>query len=166
VRTLGLGQGLEPVGNLVEALVACVLGHSRVHVGVLVGLAGDRRLQVVRGRTDRQPGGRVAYLLQVLQVTVGVTGLALGGGTEHRGHVVVAFHVRLGGEVQVTAVGLGFAGKGVLQVLFGLASFEIHRCFLRWVEFAGHPADCRDKYKTPARSAEIVSLDTNNRLLL
>src|SRR5689334_21759490 len=42
VAALGLGQGLEPVGDLGEALLARGLGHSRVHLRVLVGLAFDR----------------------------------------------------------------------------------------------------------------------------
>src|SRR4029077_7959040 len=41
VATLGLGERLEPVGNLAEAFVARLLRHARVHVGVLVRLAGD-----------------------------------------------------------------------------------------------------------------------------
>src|SRR4030065_1018333 len=59
-RAVGLGQGLEPVGDLREPLVAAGLAPAPVHVGVLVGLAGDRRLQVVGGRADRQGGGRGA----------------------------------------------------------------------------------------------------------
>ena len=100
------------------------LGHARVHVGVLVGLAGDRRLEVLAGRADRQPGGRVAHRLEVLEVAVRVTGLAFGGRTEHRGHVVVTLDVGLGGEVEVAAVRLRFAGERGLEVRFGLAALE------------------------------------------
>src|SRR5687768_504165 len=46
VRLLGAGQRLEPLGHLVEALFAGRLGEARVHLGVLVGLALDGRLQV------------------------------------------------------------------------------------------------------------------------
>src|SRR6476620_5979925 len=60
VGLLGLRQGLEPVGDLVEAFVAGGLGHARVHVGVLVGLAGDGGLKVVRRAADRQARGGVA----------------------------------------------------------------------------------------------------------
>src|SRR6266571_1008806 len=45
VGLLGLGERLEPVGDLVEAFLAGGTRHARVHVGVLVGLAGDRGLQ-------------------------------------------------------------------------------------------------------------------------
>ena len=42
MRLLGLGQGLEPVGDLVEAFLAGGARHARIHVGVFVRLAGDR----------------------------------------------------------------------------------------------------------------------------
>src|SRR5580765_2369649 len=47
VALLGPGQGLQPLGDLLEALLAGGLGEARVHLGVLVGLALDGRLQVV-----------------------------------------------------------------------------------------------------------------------
>ena len=75
VALLGLGQRLEPVGDLVEALVAGGLGHARVHVGVLVGLAGDGRGEVVHGVADGLVGGGVADSLEVVEVAVRVTGL-------------------------------------------------------------------------------------------
>ena len=56
VALLGAGQRLEPLGDLLEALVAGGLGEARVHLGVLVGLAGDGRLEVVRGA--RRPARR------------------------------------------------------------------------------------------------------------
>jgi hypothetical protein len=59
-----------------------------------------------------------------------VAGLALGRGAEQRCHVVLAFDVGLVCEVQITAVGLRFAGEGVLQVLFGLRSFQAHDILL------------------------------------
>ena len=58
-------------------------------------------------------------------MSMGVTGLALGGGTEYGSHVVVALDVSLLGEVQVTAIGLGLAGEGGLQIVFGLGAFQI-----------------------------------------
>ena len=82
---LGAGQGLEPLGDLVEALVAGGLGEARVHLGVLVGLAGDGRLEVVLGVADRLAGDRVADLGEEVEVTEGVAGLALGDRTEQRG---------------------------------------------------------------------------------
>src|SRR6185312_6450135 len=132
MRALGLGQGLEPVGHLVKTFVARGLGHARVHVGVLVGLAGDRALEVGVGLAERQAGGGVAALFQVFEVAMGVAGLAFGGGTEHGGNVVVALHVRLGGEVEVTAVGHGFAGKRVFQTLLGLRAFQLAHDITSW----------------------------------
>src|SRR5690606_18353678 len=93
VGPLGLGQGLEPVGDLVEALVAGGFRHARVHVGVLVGLAGDGRLEVIGSAADGQARRRVAGLLEVFEVAVRVAGLTLGGGAKHGGHVVVTLDV-------------------------------------------------------------------------
>ena len=121
VGAFGLGQGLEPVGDFVEAFVARGARHARIHVGVFVGLAGDGGLEVLLGAADRQAGGRIADGFHEFQVAVGVAGFAFGGGAEHRGHVVVAFHVGLLREVEIAAVGLAFAGEGVLQVLQGFA---------------------------------------------
>ncbi len=42
VTALGLGERLEPVGDFTEALFPGDLRHAGVHVGVLVGFAGDR----------------------------------------------------------------------------------------------------------------------------
>src|SRR5688572_25784590 len=60
VRPLGLRERLEPVRDLLEALAARSLRHAGVHVGVLVSLARDGRLQVVTRLTDRQTRGRIA----------------------------------------------------------------------------------------------------------
>ncbi len=46
VRALGLGQRLKPVGDLIKALVAGRFRHPWVHIGVLVGLAGDGGFQI------------------------------------------------------------------------------------------------------------------------
>src|SRR5688572_1206514 len=85
VRTLGAGQGLEPLGDLREAFLAGGLGEARVHLGVLVGLAGDRRLEVQLAVADRLAGRRVAHLLQEVEVAMRVAGLALGGVAEEAG---------------------------------------------------------------------------------
>src|SRR5579871_3038868 len=97
---LGLGQGLEPVGDLVKAFVARGLGHARIHVGVFVGLAGDARLEVGVGGADRLAGGRIAHFLEIFKVAVGVAGFAFGGGAEDGGDVIVAFDVGLLCEVE------------------------------------------------------------------
>src|SRR6185437_271713 len=132
MRALRLGQGLEPVGDFLEAFLARGLGHARVHVGVLVGLARDRALQVGVGFAERQAGGGVAALFEVFEMAVSVAGLAFGGGAEHGGNVVVTLHVRLGGEVEVTAVGHGFAGKRVFQTLLGLRAFQLAHDITSW----------------------------------
>src|SRR5580765_7467838 len=62
VALLRTSQRLEPLGDLDEALLTRGLGEPGVHLRVLVGLAGDGRLEVVLGLADRLPGGRVADL--------------------------------------------------------------------------------------------------------
>src|SRR4051794_33542497 len=64
VALLGAGQGLEPFGDVLEALVAGGLREARVHLRVLVGLTGDGRLQVVGGGADGHVGDGVADLGQ------------------------------------------------------------------------------------------------------
>src|SRR5690606_2575640 len=137
---LSLGQRLEPFGDFLEALFAGGLGHARIHVGVFVSLAGDRRLQVLGGRADRLAGGRVADLGEEFQMAMGMAGLALGGRAEDRGDVVVALNVRLLGEVEVAAVRLALAGEGFLQVGMGLGILQCRH--------AGPPSSL-----TPGRSS-------------
>src|SRR3954454_4344122 len=79
MRLLGLRQGLEPIGDLVETFLARGPRHAGIHVGVFVRLAGDRRLEVARRRTDRQTGRGIADFLEELEMTVRMAGLALGG---------------------------------------------------------------------------------------
>src|SRR5512147_1027878 len=110
VRAFGLGQRFEPVGDFGETLVARGLGHARVHIGILVGLTGNGGLEVVRSYADREAGGRVATLLEILKVSMGVAGFTFSGGAEYGGHIVVALYVGLGSKIQIAAVGLGFTG--------------------------------------------------------
>src|SRR4030067_2325961 len=90
-----------------------------------MGLAGDRGLEVVRGRSDGEASGRVAALLQVFQVPMGVAGLALSRGAEYRRDVVITLDIGLGGEIQIATVGLGLTGKGLFQITFSLTSFKL-----------------------------------------
>src|SRR3981081_1466749 len=124
MRLAGLGERLEPVGDLVEAFLAGNAGHARIHVGVFVGLAGDRGLEAVAGRTDRLAGRLVAPLIEIFEMAVLVPGLALGGRAEHGGEIVEALNVCLPGETEIAEVRLALAGKRVLQILLGLGSLE------------------------------------------
>src|ERR1700704_2872836 len=65
---LGAGERLQPLRDLLEALVARGLREAGVHLGVLIGLTGDGRVQVVGGRTDGNAGHRVADFGQEVEV--------------------------------------------------------------------------------------------------
>src|SRR5215212_3277386 len=111
LRLFGLRQGLEPIGDLIEALLAGGARHARIHVGVFVRLAGDRGLQVVAGAADRLSGRRVADFLEKFEVAMRVAGLAFGGRAKYSGDIVIAFDVGLLREIQITTVGLALAGE-------------------------------------------------------
>src|SRR5947208_3372321 len=92
VTLLGAGERFEPLGDLFEALVARGLRETRVHLGVLVGLTGDRRLQVVGRRADRNTGHGVANLGEKVEVAERVSGLAFRDRAEQGGHVGITLH--------------------------------------------------------------------------
>src|SRR5439155_22994097 len=71
VRLFRLGEGLEPLRELGEALLPRGLGHARVHLGVLVRLAGDRGPEVLLGLADRLVRDRIADLFQEVEVPEG-----------------------------------------------------------------------------------------------
>ena len=93
MRLLGLGQGLEPVGDLIEALVTRSASHSRVHVGVLEGLTSNGGSEVGFRLADGKTRGRIADFLDVVKVAVCVTSLALCGVAEESGDLGVALDV-------------------------------------------------------------------------
>src|SRR4051794_13850444 len=132
VALLGPGERLEPLRDLFEALVARGLGEARVHLGVLVGLTGDGRVQVVRRGADLLTGGGVADLGEEVEVAERVAGLTLRHRAEQRGHVGVALDVGLLGEVEVAPVGLALAREGVLEVRVGLAAVQVGHGFSPW----------------------------------
>ena len=85
-------------------------------------------LEVQGGVAERLIGGRVAHLLQVVEMPVGVSGLTLGGVAEVAGDLGIALHVGDLREVHVAAVRHRLAGERVLQVLVGLRSLQLsHR---------------------------------------
>src|SRR5262249_11180328 len=124
VRLLRLGERLEPLRDLLEAFGARGLREAGVHLRELVGLAVDRRLEVLLGRPDRDAGARIADLLQEVEMAEGMAGLGLGGVTEEPADVGIPLDVGAAREIQVTAVRLRLTGERVLQVVVRLASLE------------------------------------------
>src|SRR5262245_56480161 len=104
VALLGPRERLEPLRDLVEALLASGLGEPGIHLRVLVGLALDRGLEVLVGRADRDAGDGVADLREELEVAVRVARLALGHVAEQPADVGEALDVRALREVEVAAV--------------------------------------------------------------
>ena len=113
--------------GLLSRAVLAMPGYMSVYSCVSPATAAARfcRLDPIGSPVAGSPTG-----LEELEVAMRVAGLAFGGGTEQRGHVVLALDVGLVREVQIAAVGLRFARKGVLQVLFGLRSFQAHLTLL------------------------------------
>src|SRR5690554_1966025 len=121
-----LCKRLEPVSDLVEAFVARGACHARIHVGVFVRLACDGGFEVLVGRADGLARGRVAHFLKEFQMAMSMARFAFRCGAEHGGHVIIAFHVGLLGEIEIAAVGLAFARKRLFQIFPSLGTGQ--RC--------------------------------------
>ena len=103
--------------------VRAIPGYMSVYSCVSPAIAA-RRLSL--GCADRLAGRRIADLLEVFEMAVGVAGLAFGSRAEHRGHVVVPFDIGFLSEIKITAVCLALAGKRFLQVFFGPGTLQRH----------------------------------------
>src|SRR2546427_5901365 len=82
MRLLGLGEGLEPLGDLLEPFTAGRLGEAGVHLRELVGLAVDGGLEVLLRGADGETGHRIARLLQEIEMPEGMSRLGLRGVAE------------------------------------------------------------------------------------
>jgi hypothetical protein len=88
MRLLGFGEGLEPLGDLLEAFFACGARHPRIHIGVFVSLAGNGRYEILRSAADRFARYRIADLLEVFEMAMRVAGLTFCGRAKYRRDVV------------------------------------------------------------------------------
>src|SRR6185503_14922054 len=102
MRLPGLGERLEPIGDLVEAFLASGACHAWIDVGVFVGLAGDRVLEIVAGPADRLADREIAHFLEIFEMAMRVPGLALGDRAEQRRHVVESLSIGLLREKEIT----------------------------------------------------------------
>src|SRR5262249_30710096 len=121
MRLLSLGERLEPLRQLAEAFGTRGLGHARVHLSVLVGLAGDRRLEILLRLSDGLAGRRVADFLQEVEVAESVTGLRVGRVLEEARDVGKPLDVRDARKVEIPPVRLRLAGERFLQILEALS---------------------------------------------
>ena len=88
-------------------------GKTFVHVGPFIVFAVCGRSEVFRGIADS---------VELFEPDLGVLLFVVRGFQEQRGDLLKAFLFGLGGEVGILVPGLGLAGKGGFQVLFGLGS--------------------------------------------
>ena len=77
MRALGLCQGFEPIGNFFKIFFSRRFGHTRIHIGIFVSFTSYCCGKIRRGRANRQACCRVADFLQILEMTVRMTRLAL-----------------------------------------------------------------------------------------
>src|SRR5690349_5966563 len=124
VRLLGLGQRLEPLRELLKALVTRGLRHARIHLRVLVRLARDGCLEVLLRLADGLARGGITDFLEEVQVPEGVPRLRVRGVLVETGDVGKALDVRDAREVEVAAIRLRLAREGVLQVVEALGALE------------------------------------------
>src|SRR5215207_1683687 len=152
VALLCARQRLQPLADLLESLVAGGASEPGIHLGVLVGLALDRRLEGVGRRADRNARHRVADLGQEVEVTERVPGLTLGNGPEQRRDVGVALDVGLLREVEVAPVGLALSREGLLQVLVRLGAVQLgHGVLCVFVDRSGEPTPTVRRIRRTAR---------------
>src|SRR5262249_20878784 len=106
VGFFGLGEGLEPLRDLVESLVACCPREAWVHLGELVRLPLDRRLEVQLGRPDGDVGDGVPGLLQEVEMAKCVARFSLGRVAKEPADVWITLDVGTTSEIEIAAVRL------------------------------------------------------------
>ena len=104
--------------NLLEAFFLSFLRHAGVHVRPLEVLAGSGIGQVLHGRRHA--------VVQILEPELRVLLLIRRGLLENLGDLHIAVLLGLGCVVGVLVASHGLAGESLLEVLFGLGSFEVH----------------------------------------
>ena len=107
------GHAAELGGQLGEALLLGGLGKALVHVRPLIVLAVGGRPQVLRGAADA---------LQLLEPHLRVFLFVVRCFQEEGRDLLKALLLRLGCEIGVLVSGLGFPGKGGLQIFLRLGS--------------------------------------------
>src|SRR5438128_714811 len=117
MASLRTNEHLEPLGHLVEALVAGRAGKAWVHLGVLGDLEFERGLQTSDNRTRLAEARPLAELREEVEMPERMHRLSLRNRSEQGGDLRLAFDIGLGGEVEEAPVVLALSGERFLQIL-------------------------------------------------
>src|SRR3954468_12252157 len=130
VGFLGTSKSLEPLGDLFKALFTRGACKAWIHLGVFVGLACDRCLEVSRRIANRKSGSWITAFRKEFHVAERMACLAFGRIAKYTCYVCISFDICLACEVEISAIRLGFARKSFLQILERLSTFKIWHCCL------------------------------------
>jgi hypothetical protein len=83
-----------------------------------------------------------------------MAGFAFGGRAKHGSNIVIAFDIRLLGEIEITAVRLRFAGESLLQIGFGFAALQFSHLQTPFDDSA-QSAKCRRTFANPPRPTHL-----------
>ena len=83
-----------------------------------MGFTSDRGFEIKGCSADGQAGCRITGFFKKFKVAVGMACFAFCCGAENCRYIIVSFDVGLLCKIQITAVSLGFASKGIFQILF------------------------------------------------
>src|SRR5574342_845271 len=78
VRTFSLRQRLEPLGQLGKTFIPRRLGHTWIHLGIFVGFAFDRGLQIRFSIADGYASGRITDFLEKIEMAECMAGFSFG----------------------------------------------------------------------------------------
>src|SRR2546422_11477251 len=114
MASLRTNERFEPLGHLVEALVAGRAGEARVHLGVLEDLERERGLQTSDNRARLAQSRPLAEFREEVKMPERMHRLSLGNRSEQGRDLWQAFDIGLGGEVEEAPVVLALSGERFL----------------------------------------------------
>jgi len=119
-----LGQGLKPFGQFRETFGPRGLRETGIHLGVFVGLALDRRLEILFRGTDGHAGARITDFFQKIQMTKGMSSFGLRSISKKAADIWITLDIRDPREVEIAAIRLRLAGEGMLQIVVAFCAVQ------------------------------------------